>query len=46
MYTMVINGVTYETDDISLFVAAKHCGPGFAKRIADNTGKIWRKVKE
>lgn len=46
MQTAKIAGVTFETDDAALFDVARHCGPGFASRIAKKEGKVWRIVKE
>jgi len=45
MITTTIAGITYETNDAALIEIAKHCGPGFAARIAKKEGKIWRTIK-
>jgi len=44
MFTVKIAGITYETDDSNVAIAAKHCGPGFAAKIAKKENKIWRKL--
>jgi hypothetical protein len=45
MITAKIAGVTYETDDAKLLDTARHCGPGFARKIAAREGKVFRIAK-